>query len=432
MRSRSIAAVAALVAASAGLAGAQSGLGPQPPAPVAETEPLFDDEAGGFANGDDPAIWINPKHRAASLIVATAKEGGLRAFDLAGATVQSIPAPPPPGPDDRPGRFNNVDIVYGMTLGAKKVDLAVVSDRGRDTLRAYRIDPSAAGGPLVDVTADGAPFVFSADQAEVNEESTAYGLAAWSRGGRPLVAVSRRSATTVALLRLRDAGDGTVTYSPRASVRLPSSFPVGAGQWTPCGEPGEGPQVEGMVIDAQKRVLWAAQEDVGIWRVPLKGPRFGTPRLVERVREFGVPGEFDPETEECVPGEDPGAGGERISADVEGLTIYERRTGGGYLLASSQGDDTFAVFARRGEGPYLGSFEVADASDELDGAQVSDGAAVTSLALGPRFPKGLLVVHDGVNTPEALDEEGEPRENTNFKLVPWERVASAFAPPLKR
>lgn len=28
--------------------------------PQVETPPLFDDEAGGNANGDDPAIWVHP------------------------------------------------------------------------------------------------------------------------------------------------------------------------------------------------------------------------------------------------------------------------------------------------------------------------------------------------------------------------------------
>jgi len=44
----------------------------------AETPGLFDDAAGGDANADDPAIWVNRKHPGRSLVVATAKEGGLR------------------------------------------------------------------------------------------------------------------------------------------------------------------------------------------------------------------------------------------------------------------------------------------------------------------------------------------------------------------
>lgn len=93
----------------------------------AETSALFDDEAGGNANGDDPAIWRDSDDPERSLVIATAKEGGLRVYDLDAREVQSIPAPQPPGPDDAPGRFNNVDIVS---------NLAVVSDRGNDRLRS--------------------------------------------------------------------------------------------------------------------------------------------------------------------------------------------------------------------------------------------------------------------------------------------------------
>jgi len=46
--------------------------------PRAETAALFDDDAGGNANADDPAIWRNSADPDASLVVATAKEGGLR------------------------------------------------------------------------------------------------------------------------------------------------------------------------------------------------------------------------------------------------------------------------------------------------------------------------------------------------------------------
>ncbi|NUK13706.1 phytase, partial [Streptomyces lunaelactis] len=40
---------------------------------TAETAALYDDEAGGNANADDPAIWRNAADPARSLVVATAK-----------------------------------------------------------------------------------------------------------------------------------------------------------------------------------------------------------------------------------------------------------------------------------------------------------------------------------------------------------------------
>ena len=39
---------------------------------------------------DDPAIWAHATDRSKSLIIASAKDGGLRVYDLAGKQVQSI------------------------------------------------------------------------------------------------------------------------------------------------------------------------------------------------------------------------------------------------------------------------------------------------------------------------------------------------------
>lgn len=387
-----------------------------------ETPANFDDAAGGNANADDPAIWSHPDDRGGDLVIATLKEGGLVVYDTAGREIQRFAAPAPPRPGDEPGRFNNVDLIYGFRLGHRKVDLAVVSDRGRDTVRSYVIDPDRAEhhrAPLTDVTDPSVPLVFSSSLDEVNEQETAYGLASWGDpGGGGYVALSRRHTSRLGLVRLVATRAGTITYRHLRDLDLPTSFPVPGGAWTPCEDPGEGPQVEGMVADPEHKVLYAAQEDVGIWSIPLNG----APRLIDKVKEYGVPAAYDPETEECAPsGPDPGVGGEHITADAEGLSIYEQDDGEGYLIASSQGDNTFVVYDREDPTDYIGRFRVAPGT-LVDGSEVCDGAMVTSAPIG-RFRNGLLVVHDGVNTPDDVDENGEVRENTDFKFVAWEDVA---------
>ncbi|MFE9731135.1 phytase [Streptomyces sp. NPDC005863] len=392
--------------------------------PRAETPALHDDDAGGNADADDPAIWRDAADPARSLVIATAKEGGLRAYDLDARPVQSIAAPPAEGPDDAPGRFNNVDLVHGLKLGAGRADLAVTSDRGHDRLRFYRIDRDRPGGPLTDVTDPAAPPVFSANQAEINEQRTAYGLATWQdrSTGRSYALVSRRERTSVALLELTPNRAGTVTYRTVRTLDLPSTFRLPNGRpWTPCAEPGELPQVEGMVVDPATGTLYAGQEDVGIWRV--RADLTGKPELVDKVREYGVPGVYDEETEECVPGPDPGYGGKRIASDVEGLTLVRERGGDGYLLASSQGDDTFAAYDREpGEhNEYEGGFRVTPAGGALDGSEECDGAAALNEPLGPKYPHGLLVVQDGHDAPG----EGD-RPSTDFKFVDLGKVLEAL------
>src|SRR3954453_7669065 len=156
-----------------------------------ETPSLHDDEVGGNADADDPAIWVHATDGHRTRVVATAKNGGLRVYDLAGREVQAFATPPGPGPGDKPGRFNNVDLVG---------DLAVVSDRGRDRLRFYRIDPRTAR--LTDVTAPDAPPVFSADQAEVNKQRTAYGLGAWRDRTGTYALVSRRGTPELGIFEI--------------------------------------------------------------------------------------------------------------------------------------------------------------------------------------------------------------------------------------
>ncbi|WP_055549284.1 phytase [Streptomyces kanamyceticus] len=395
--------------------------------PRAETPVLHDDDAGGNADADDPAIWRDAADPARSLVIATAKEGGLRAYDLDARPVQSVAAPPATGPDDAPGRFNNVDLVHDLKLSAGasgRADLAVTSDRGHDRLRFYRIDRDRTGGPLTDVTDPAAPPVFSADQAEINEQRTAYGLATWQdkASGRSYALVSQRERTSVALLELLPGQGGKVSYRKIRTLDLPSSFRLPNGtSWSPCAEPGELPQVEGMVVDPANGTLYAGQEDVGIWR--LRADLTGKPQLIDKVREYGVPGVYDEETEECTPGADPGYGGKRIASDVEGLTLVEEPEGDGYLLASSQGDNTFAAYDRElsDRNEYEGGFRVTPAGGALDGSEECDGAAALNEPLGPKYPHGLLVVQDGHDTPVDGD-----RPATNFKFVDLGKVLTAL------
>ncbi|GAA3617639.1 phytase [Nonomuraea rosea] len=406
-----------------GLAAPAAGSGIPSVEPEVETPALFDDDAGGKANGDDPAIWVHPSRSGQSVVIATAKEGGLFVYDLGGRQLQHVPAPAAPGAEDEPGRFNNVDVTYGFD----RRDLAIVSDRGRDTLRIYAI----SGGRLTDVTDPAAPFVFNATQEQVNDAETAYGLAAWKDSTGTYALVSRRHRTSVGLVKLLAKPGGKVGYQLVRTLDLPASFALPNGQtWTPCLEPGEQAQVEGMVVDQQRDVLYAAQEDVGVWR--MRADLTGRPVLMDKTREYGVPGTYDPETEECTPGADPGYGGRHLTADAEGLTIYYRADGKGYLLASSQGDSTFAAYRREGGNAYLGQFRVApdgdqdgdlggdldgDLGGDLDGAEHSDGSAVLNIPVGG-FDEGLFVVHDGENTPTVPD-----RENTNFKFADWGDIA---------
>ncbi len=110
--------------------------------------------------------------------------------------------------------------------------------------------------------------------------------------------------------------------------------------------------------------------------------------------------------------------------DVEGLTIYYGEDGNGYLVASSQGNNTFAIYDRAGSNSYLGSFAVEDVEE-------TDGIDVTNVPLGEDYPAGLLVVQDGSNEPAVVfadPSDGEIQNfNTNFKYVSLADFADTFS-----
>jgi 3-phytase len=103
-------------------------------------------------------------------------------------------------------------------------------------------------------------------------------------------------------------------------------------------------------------------------------------------------------------------------SDVEGLGIYqlnEQR----FLVASSQGNNSYAVFALDDNQRYLGSFQIGmNLAKRVDGVSETDGLEIISLPLGADYPKGLLVVQDGHNV--------MPSDQQNFKLVNAEKIVA--------
>ncbi|MGH2690673.1 MAG: phytase, partial [Actinomycetota bacterium] len=101
-------------------------------------------------------------------------------------------------------------------------------------------------------------------------------------------------------------------------------------------------------------------------------------------------------------------GGGRLVPDVEGMTLTYGPDGGGLLLVSSQGDDSFTAYRRSGANGFVGRFRVGDAGEGgVDGCEDTDGIDAVATRLGPAFPTGLFVCQDGDN--------GDERQN--FKLV---------------
>ena len=153
-------------------------------------------------------------------------------------------------------------------------------------------------------------------------------------------------------------------------------------------------QPEGCVADDAHGRLFYGLENSGI--MILKLPAGESPRSEELAR----------------------VDGRRLVADIEGMDLYLAGEEG-YLVVSSQGNNSYVLFDRLPPHRYRGSFQIrADASTGIDGTSDTDGLAAHAGPLGERYPEGVLVVQDGYNV--------MPRENQNFKLVDWRDIRRAL------
>jgi myo-inositol-hexaphosphate 3-phosphohydrolase len=364
---------------------------------VLETRPILDMEAedaladARLGDMDDPAIWLHPTDAAQSIVAAAMKDGGMEVYDLDGNLLQSIS---PEGV-----RYNNVDVVYNVPLGGATVDLIAATDRYGDKFAFFRVDPETR--ELVDVTDPANPLLFTPEGQESDETTTAYGIALYhdTAAGEVYVFANRRETGELAQFLLSDNGAGQVAVTRVRDLLVP----------TPPDAETEDAQTEGMVVDVDSGILYVGQENFGVWKFEAAPDGSSEPTLVDTIQPQG----------------------QVLQPDVEGLTIYYGPEGSGYLLVSSQGDNTFAVYERSGDNAYLGSFQVG-AGEAADGAQESDGAMVLNVPLGERFPNGILIVQDGNNQPPVMVEDDGELENvsTNLKFIDWAEVANSFDPPL--
>jgi 3-phytase len=230
--------------------------------------------------------------------------------------------------------------------------IVVASDRNdlaHAMLPVYRLDPASGQLTLLGKLAGG--------------DGEGYGLCLHEQGERLLAYSALKDGTVqeVAIV----VGD-TVSGTPLRRLRIPT-------------------QIEGCVADPRDGTLYVGEEKAGIWRFA-PGSSEGT--LVAPVDN------------------------KYLVADVEGLALL-REGERGFLVASSQGDNAYAVFALPGITP-LGRFRIAagtfGATEETDGIELAGGS------FGPAFPDGLFVAQDGNNQPAAQ----------NFKLVSWAAIKAAL------
>ncbi|MEJ2409296.1 MAG: phytase [Novosphingobium sp.] len=319
---------------------------------LAETAPVG---TGNADAADDPAIWRNAADPAASLIVATDKKAGLYVYGLEGKVRDFVAA----------GALNNTDLrTVRMADGSSRI-LVGASDR---TDKAQpRIALFSLDGVRAKLTELGSDTFLPAGHAPAE----AYGFCM----GAPLAEGELARAYVV-------LKDGTVTESrlvERNGAIVPEylrnvKFAT---------------QSEGCVVDDVTHTLYVAEEDVAIWRVALKAPALAG----EAVAHVGA--------------------ADGLVDDIEGLAIARENDGRGWLIASSQGDNAYALFDL-GTGKFVGRFRINGGA--IDGTSDTDGIEAVIGDFGPQFPEGLFVAQDGDNAPQAQ----------NFKLLSWREIREAL------
>ena len=124
-------------------------------------------------------------------------------------------------------------------------------------------------------------------------------------------------------------------------------------------------QTEGLAADDEYGKMYIAEEDAAIWSFSAEPNGGDKGKIVDR------------------------AGGTHLTADIEGLTIYYGEDGEGYLIASSQGDNRYAIYDRRGKNDYVADFSIDDGK-EIDGTSDTDGIDVIGFGLGKNIHTASL------------------------------------------
>ncbi len=296
--------------------------------PVAVTSRVLGDS-------DDPAIWYNRADPERSLILGTDKhdtDGGIYVFDLRGQelperTVRGLLRP------------NNVDVSYGMMMGDSLVDIAVCTERGRNTIRVLSL-------PDMRFLDDGGIPVFKGDSLR-----DPMGIALYKdpHTGSTSAFVSRKTGPDGGYIAQIALWDSAGTVRGREMRRF--------------GTFRGGKEIEAIAVDQELGFVYYSDEGYGIHKYHAS-PDSGDRELAV----FGLAG---------------------FRNDHEGISIYTGENGTGYILVSDQGANRFRVFSRNGSAGDLHRHE--ELAVIPFSTRESDGSEVISLALGERFPKGMFV-----------------------------------------
>jgi|TARA_B110000977_G_scaffold191431_1_gene263548 3-phytase len=318
---------------------------------------------------DDPAIWLNTINPLNTLIFGTDKKSGIYTYDLKSNEIDY----------SKIGLINNIDVRSMDVTNDDNEDIGsysflFASNRTSNTLDVWffsdketndKIDKGVFKLPLT-------PSVSARTNMIV------YGVCGGLDPYHGLIAfITEDEGSQVQMWRYTALG-----------LSLVATF-----------DNGNAVQSEGCVYDDQNRTLLISEEqDRGILRA----------YKIDNNLDFLNPTVIDTRDGYIV-------------GDPEGISIYKTSDIEGYIVLSSQGDNTINIYNRQLPYDYLGSFEI-EKTDLIDGVSDTDGVDSINFNFNANLPNGLLVVQDGWN-----DLTGTP-ERQNFKYISFKQIIDKLNP----
>lgn len=331
-------------------------------------------------DADDMAFWIHPNDPGKSLVIATQKNAGYSVYNTAGETlVDALPGE---------NRYNNVDVMYDFHLNGALIDFALFTDRNNNKFAIYKIQETSPY--IVDITDYTSAELFNAEEPG---EDTAYGEGVYkSPVSEKFYAFATQNGTwNVAQFELV-ANDDKIGWIKIRTITLEADD--------------DDKHAEGIVVDQEYGKTYIAQEEVGIYTLDAE--------------PGGSPADIALDENDLIAEE----GDDNLVEDLEGMTIYYKNDGTGYVFISSQGNTVYGVYDRTDnahKNSYLTSFIIVDDMEGIDGTQHTDSIDVTNIPISDQFPHGAFIAQDGTDTAASPDDVG-----TNFKWVKWEDIAEGL------
>jgi 3-phytase len=264
---------------------------------------------------------------------------------------------------------NNVDLRNDVMIGDRLRIIVAATLKKTSEIAVFELDPKS--GELLDILETPIHTV---------PENETYGFCLYRNPDtKSLYAITTDKSGLIEQWLLFETENGKISGTKMRQLRVET-------------------QPEGCVADDINGKLFVGEEAVGVWKFDADPNGSKDKTLIAKVSD--------------------GA----IAADVEGLALYvppEQSAEAGYLIVSSQGSNSYALYSRSKPHTYRGSLQIT-----YKGLMTgdTDGLDVTALSLGPNYPRGMLVVQDGL-----YKRPGQKERNQNFKFVSWKDIEDGLS-----